>query len=736
MTPPFPLPRLRLFALSGLFLLLGGLSLRLQGVSAQPASPPVGGPAWIDRCYDCPPLFEALSGYGAAVDSSGTLHVVYGGDGLYHSRQTADGWAHERVDPALGGSQAVLAIDGSDRLHVLYETESPTPRLQYALWDDGAWSLVPIPLPEVAGATQPRLALDAGDRPVAAFSQGGTVYILTYDGASWQVAPIPGAGGGIALAVRQDGTPLLAFQAEHRLALAAPGGSGWTITEVITATSRSSGAVDLVLDSADQPHLLYGETNGLWDMPQHVFYDGSAWRQEQIDIDLSSWDYVLYSAERLRLAITADDTIFAVAVSSVEYVGTTYFDYTLIDLFMRQNGAWQPVTGMGGRYPTLATGGTNDVHLLFTDGDFSSGNNIFPTLVTRIFHWHSGSSELVVAGGRRGYGPQLIRARDGIVHVAAGAEDGSVLYGTWLGSNVGAAPSPTAAYGTARLALSATSDPFFAYNSGYTCYHCFAEYRLVFFDNGWEERPVKTANTSGFDLALTSDGSVHMLASSWVEFGTRQVEQLTISDPITLYYDAAAETVSPILGLSAYEGGGVRLVADQADTLHGLWVDAESRKLIYARRTPAGWALESAADQDARYPGLAVDEHGIPHVAYCDTALSTVTYAVRTASGWVTEAIAPAAGSCYPAITVDGAGQVHVSFYDGADALLHYALRSSGWTVTSLPAAGLPAGESALTLDRLGYPVIAYQDTERGDLRLLTVDYSRRDYFLPLAVQP
>ena len=338
MNAPFPLPRLRPFALTGLFLLLGGLSLRLHGVSAQPADMPDGGPAWVDHCYDCPPLFDALSGYGGAVDSSGTLHVVYGGDGLYHSRQTADGWARERVDPALGGSQAVLAIDGGDRLHVLYETESPTPRLQYALWENGAWTLVPIPLAEVAGATQPRLALDENDRPVAAFSQNGSVFLLTFDGATWQAEPIPGAGGGIALAVRQDGTPLLAFQAEHRLALAAPGASGWTITEVITATSRSSGAVDLVLDSADQPHLLYGETNGSWDMPQHVFYDGSAWRQEQIDIDLSSWDYVFYSAERLRLAITADDTIYAVAVSSVEYVGTTYFDYTLIDLFSAPEG--------------------------------------------------------------------------------------------------------------------------------------------------------------------------------------------------------------------------------------------------------------------------------------------------------------------------------------------------------------------------------------------------------------
>ena len=356
--------------------------------------------------------------------------------------------------------------------------------------------------------------------------------------------------------------------------------------------------------------------------------------------------------------------------------------------------------------------------------------------MTRIFHWHSGESELVVAGGRRGYRPQLIRARDGVVHVAAGAEDGSVLYGTWLGATVGAAPSATAARGSARLALSATSDPFFVYNSGYTCYHCFAEYRLVFFDNGWEERPVKTADTSGFDLALTSDGSVHVLASSWVEFGPRQVEQLTISDPFTLYYDAESETVSPILALGAYEGGRMRLVVDQADTLHGLWVDGVSRKLLYARRTPAGWALESVADQDALYPALAVDDHGIPHVAYCDMALDSVMYAVRTASGWVAEAIAPAAGPCSPAITVDGAGQVHVAFFDGADALLHYALRSSGWTVTSLPAAGLPAGESALTLDRLGYPVIAYQDTEHADLRLLTVDYTRRDYFLPLAVQP
>ena len=49
-------------------------------------------------------------------------------------------------------------------------------------------------------ATQPRLALDTNDRPVAAFRQAATVYYLTFDGATWQAEPIPGAGGGIALA--------------------------------------------------------------------------------------------------------------------------------------------------------------------------------------------------------------------------------------------------------------------------------------------------------------------------------------------------------------------------------------------------------------------------------------------------------------------------------------------------------------------------------------------------------
>ncbi len=77
---------------------------------------------WSEECIDCPHNFWNRSLDGAQLDSTGRIHVAYGGEQLYYAYQDgADQWVRQVVDETPGtGTKASLGIDSSDQPHILY----------------------------------------------------------------------------------------------------------------------------------------------------------------------------------------------------------------------------------------------------------------------------------------------------------------------------------------------------------------------------------------------------------------------------------------------------------------------------------------------------------------------------------------------------------------------------------------------------------------------------------------
>jgi hypothetical protein len=140
---------------------------------------------WMIDTIEATKSFELLdSPSSMALDSSGNPHIVYGGDHLYHAFFDGAAWHTEIIDRTPGvGTQASVAIDGDDHLHILYghsieiSNHGDGPYYCYATNASGEWrfeDLNIIPLE----AYKPTMNID----PSSAIHLLWTVY--THTGAS------------------------------------------------------------------------------------------------------------------------------------------------------------------------------------------------------------------------------------------------------------------------------------------------------------------------------------------------------------------------------------------------------------------------------------------------------------------------------------------------------------------------------------------------------------------------
>jgi hypothetical protein len=110
-----------------------------QEIGEKGGSP--AGPPWTVERIEDPHFFSqaAPAKHNLKVDSTGSPHIVYGGDHLYHTWWGLGTWHTEVVDSALNvGSYASLAIDGVDKLHIAYY-DAANGDLKYATNRYGYW---------------------------------------------------------------------------------------------------------------------------------------------------------------------------------------------------------------------------------------------------------------------------------------------------------------------------------------------------------------------------------------------------------------------------------------------------------------------------------------------------------------------------------------------------------------------------------------------------------------------
>ncbi|NOZ69308.1 MAG: hypothetical protein GXP46_08730 [Deferribacteres bacterium] len=164
---------------------------------------------WRTGCVDCPRYFDGMNSRSLALDSSGNPHIVYGSrDGVYYAWYDGVSWHTETVniDGGIFASIAI-AIDSSDKVHIIYYDGYPNRALKYATNASGSWVSEVV---DSDGGWATSIAIDSSDKVHISYSyyRGYPDYInalkyATNASGSW-VSEVVDSDGGWATSIAID----------------------------------------------------------------------------------------------------------------------------------------------------------------------------------------------------------------------------------------------------------------------------------------------------------------------------------------------------------------------------------------------------------------------------------------------------------------------------------------------------------------------------------------------------
>ena len=300
----------------------------------------------------------------------------------------------------------------------------------------------------------------------------------------------------------------------------------------------------------------------------------------------------------------------------------------------------------------------------------------------------------------RGIKPALALDASGTPHVAYLTElmEGAVFHAT---NGSGAWRTTTVAtgyfYGPVDIDVTADGRSYIAYHD-----HEARNFRpelgagVVVFGQGqtWETVRLEDPGHDQWDtdIAVEDDGTWHFAGIDPQPFGSRDgLEYAT-----NAFGAPRVEQVGT--GPLPYEFGvSIELAPDGSVGIG--YFDAAEADLGYAQRAAGetgGWTLTTVDSEGdvGRYPALAYDDAGNPHLSYfaAKGGGGTVRHAWRGGDGsWQTEDVGPLAdvrpgmtgAHKITAIAIDGAGRPHVMFTD-RKSVFHGVRESAGWTTTTI----------------------------------------------------
>jgi len=259
------------------FRLLGAittLSLLLIGVVQAGELPPFGLLAW--------PLFPGVT-------HTRPTMIPTRPDGS--SLALAPAWHVEAVDS--GGDVGLypsLALDAAGHPHISY-LDWTNKVLKYAYYDGSSWLVEPVPGAGYIGGGATSLVLDNQGWPHIAYCAGEEGYNycieLRYawrDVTTWYTDTVDGGstigdGSGASLVLDVAGQPHIAYNGCNGLCYASYDGTAW-ITQTVMPSGHGVGAISLVLDAAGRPHISYAASFVL----MYAHYDGTQWVFEEVAV--------------------------------------------------------------------------------------------------------------------------------------------------------------------------------------------------------------------------------------------------------------------------------------------------------------------------------------------------------------------------------------------------------------------------------------------------------------------
>lgn len=269
------------------------LPLADQEIGDKGGSP--AGPPWTVERIEDPHFFSqaAQAKHNLKVDSTGSPHIVYGGDHLYHTWWGLGTWHTEVVDSALNvGSYASLAIDGVDKLHVAYY-DATNGDLKYATNRYGYWLISSLVSSGNVGAgtdigvsgQDPYIVYrdSTNAHLMLLFMENGTIY-ETPEIISGSLVPL-----NFAMASRSFLEIHVVFNSTHDTGSGLEGTlyytsstqpSPWTPDATpFTGDSTMGTLADIAIDTNGYPHVVFGYADGEVQITRYLYSNdhGVSW---------------------------------------------------------------------------------------------------------------------------------------------------------------------------------------------------------------------------------------------------------------------------------------------------------------------------------------------------------------------------------------------------------------------------------------------------------------------------
>ena len=227
---------------------------------------------------------------------------------------------------------------------------------------------------------------------------------------------------------------------------------------------------------------------------------------------------------------------------------------------------------------------------------------------------------------------------------------------------------------------------------------------------GWEietiDAPRKFTGMSDRSLCVDSQGRPH------IAFGEDHMYHAWLDGEVWMI-----ETVDYSPGV----GEEASIAIDPSGDIYIAYYDGINDALKCAFNEGEGWFVETVDTEGGHYPSVAVEECGIPHIAY---RADDLNYAVRIPDGWEIQVVeTDIAPGGFTSLALDAAANAHISHYDLSNDELMYTYHSpSGWSTEVVDNSSYDTGwYSSIFVDADGLPHISYYD--RGDR---TVAYAVR----------
>jgi hypothetical protein len=330
-------------------------------------------------------------------------------------------------------------------------------------------------------------------------------------------------------------------------------------------------------------------------------------------------------------------------------------------------------------------------------------------LVLAVTAWPAWQSEIVASEGNVGAGCSLATDRWGRPHISyADTTQGKVMYARHTGSNweFQTIASDVEILGDTAIALDAFDRPHVIFQDGKT------EEVIYAYTSGttWRTEKIDGGANYGFYTSITV----------W-PVGPRVAYTVPAGLNTRLKYGSRESGSWQTEYIFDTGSGGYFncIFVDNEETPHVFYYGISSQSIKHGVRGTSGWSIEDIAegiDCDAF-----VGPNGIIHLSFPKVNSAGLNYAVSTSGGsWKIENVGAAKGApTYSSICVNGDGDVFISYFNVDNYNLHIVMKmGTNWTHELVATGGYQGVPNSIAPGPDDYPLIAYYDATRGNLKL------------------